>query len=150
MTRKLLALATALALLAFAPAAFADPPPLGTPAPAPGAGGTLDQKMHDFITGTWQTRRDYPTGAEPLHGLTEINFRADGKFVGTQSFTLDGSGGTPSVTAVEGSWVVQAVTDTQFILKATSAGVTEATRAEIVDPDTVKDLTDGAISHRVK
>lgn len=128
-----------------APGTPAAPPGTPTPPPSPpgGAQKQLDDKIKAYFLGEWRSQ----ITAQGAVQDTQLLYREDGSISGTVKLTQYGYTGTYPVS---GSYTLQAITDTRFILTLLPQGSAQSSaELQIVDQNTLFNRQANYYAYRV-
>lgn len=124
------------------------------PPPPPKTQELLDQKMKQFVTGTWRFDGPVTQGSITAFVKVEINYRPDGSYAGMQSIQMPPMGGIqapPSVIARSGRWAVTGVSESEMVLTLTEYGQGPSqVGLRIIDQNTVEDTSNLLRSYRIR
>lgn len=108
---------------------------------------SMEQRIKQLITGVWQKQERNPSPIVNALTRTEIRYKGDGTFTGTQTTYA----GVPVVIPIQGRWSISVVTEKEFVMTLNVSGQLVASTANlmIIDQNTLQDKEQGTLITRV-
>lgn len=120
--------------------------------PAIGLHQALDERMKTFVSGMWESKGSAPGSSGMVEVAIKITFRPDGTYVGTQATSYSSQFNNPLIIPLSGTWKVAGLSESQYALtyKAQDDFMERSKPYTIIDPNTVRNDSDGVISRRAR